>query len=108
MIHFEIYFSVLQRKALETNDFASLTELAVRLYPFERHYEGLAKPFAWQFTRIASASDCRMVRAHAASSPIGSRVHRFQLIEATVAQALGRINRLLPLRAIIVKHSAIS
>ena len=47
----EIYFSVLQRKALTPNDFASLKDLAVRLHSFERHYEAIAKPFEWRFTR---------------------------------------------------------
>ena len=47
----EVYFSVLQRKALTPNDFASLSELAERLRAFERHYEAIAKPFEWKFTR---------------------------------------------------------
>ena len=47
----EIYFSILQRKALTPNDFSSLQELAERLLAFERHYESIAKPFEWRFTR---------------------------------------------------------
>ena len=47
----EIYFSVLLRKALTPNDFASLEHLAVRLRCFERHYEAIAKPFEWRLTR---------------------------------------------------------
>lgn len=47
----EIYFSVLQRKALTPNDFASLEGLATRLIEFARHYEAIAKPFEWKFTR---------------------------------------------------------
>ena len=47
----EIYFSILQRKALTPNDFSSLPELAERLLAFERHYETIAKPFEWRFTR---------------------------------------------------------
>ena len=47
----EVCFSVLQRKALTPNDFASLDELAERLQTFERHYEAIAKPFKWKFTR---------------------------------------------------------
>jgi len=47
----EIYFSVLQRKALTPNDFGSLAELAERLYRFERYYESIAAPFQWKFTR---------------------------------------------------------
>ena len=47
----EVYFSVLQRKALTPNDFDSLDDLAGRLHAFERYYEALAKPFQWKFTR---------------------------------------------------------
>ena len=47
----EIYFSVVERKALTPNDFPSLEALAERLFQFERHYESIAKPFEWKFTR---------------------------------------------------------
>jgi hypothetical protein len=47
----EIYFSVLQRKALTPNDFESLEALQERLLGFQRYYEQIAKPFAWKFTR---------------------------------------------------------
>ncbi len=47
----EIYFSVVQRKALTPNDFASLAEVEDRLLRFQEHYEQVAKPFEWKFTR---------------------------------------------------------
>ena len=47
----EIYFSILQRKVLTPNDFPSLQELAQRLLEFERHYQTIAQPFEWRFTR---------------------------------------------------------
>jgi hypothetical protein len=47
----EIFFSVVQRKALTPSDFPSLRALEERLYAFERHYETIAKPFEWRFTR---------------------------------------------------------
>ena len=47
----EIYFSVVQRKALTPNDFASLRKLRVRLLRFQEHYERVARPFPWRFTR---------------------------------------------------------
>jgi len=47
----EIYFSILQRKALTPNDFSSLDALSQRLFAFERHYQRIAKPFEWRFTR---------------------------------------------------------
>lgn len=47
----EIYFSVLQRKALTPNDFSSLQDLDERLLRFQYEYEQFAKPFEWKFTR---------------------------------------------------------
>ena len=47
----EIYFSVVQRKALTPNDFADLDSLAERLVAFQERYEQAAEPFAWKFTR---------------------------------------------------------
>lgn len=47
----EIYFSVVQRKALTPNDFRSLSELEDRLLAFQEHYEQVAQPFQWRFTR---------------------------------------------------------
>ncbi len=47
----EIYFSVVQRKALTPNDFQSLEALEDRLLDFQRHYQRIAKPFEWKFTR---------------------------------------------------------
>jgi len=48
----EIYFSVIQRKVLTPNDFASLVELSQRLLDFQVLYEQIAKPFEWKFTRL--------------------------------------------------------
>jgi len=48
----EIYFSVAERKALTPNDFGSLDELRTRLHQFEHHYQLVAKPFRWRFTRF--------------------------------------------------------
>ena len=39
------------RKALTPNDFQSLAELEDRLLGFQEHYEQVAKPFEWKFTR---------------------------------------------------------
>jgi len=47
----EIYFSVVQRKVLTPNDFASLPTLAHRILHFQRHYQSIARPFEWRFTR---------------------------------------------------------
>jgi len=47
----EIYFSVVQRKVLTPNDFESLTAVGERLLNFQNHYEVIARPFKWKFTR---------------------------------------------------------
>ena len=46
----EIYFSVVQRKALTPADFASLDELKERILRFQEHYQKVARPFEWRFT----------------------------------------------------------
>jgi transposase len=47
----EIYFSVLQRKAISPIDFADLHALAARILAFQDHYNRGATPFDWTFTR---------------------------------------------------------
>jgi hypothetical protein len=47
----EIYHSILQRKLLDPNDFPDTATLARALNDFERHYNQIAQPFAWNFTR---------------------------------------------------------
>jgi hypothetical protein len=47
----ELYFSIVQRKALTPNNFDSLDELAERLLAFGRRYREIARPFQWTFTR---------------------------------------------------------
>ncbi len=47
----ELYFSIVQRKALTPNEFNSLDALAERLLAFADHYRQIARPFEWTFTR---------------------------------------------------------
>ncbi len=47
----EIYFSIVQRKVLTPNDFPSLAAVEERLLDFQTHYEAIAQPFQWKFTR---------------------------------------------------------
>jgi hypothetical protein len=47
----ELFFSIVQRKALTPNDFGSLAELSERLLAFGEHYRAVARPFRWTFTR---------------------------------------------------------
>jgi hypothetical protein len=51
----EVYFSVVQRKALTPNDLDSLEAARDRILGFQHHYEAIAKPFKWKFTRAALA-----------------------------------------------------
>jgi hypothetical protein len=47
----EIYFSIVQRKVLTPNDFPTLAAVEERLLAFQSHYEAIAQPFEWKFTR---------------------------------------------------------
>jgi transposase len=47
----EIYFSILQRKAIATGDFADLNDLAQRILAFQNRYNQNAEPFGWKYTR---------------------------------------------------------
>jgi hypothetical protein len=47
----ELYFSIVQRKALTPNDFADLDALSQRLLAFGAYYREIARPFEWTFTR---------------------------------------------------------
>jgi hypothetical protein len=47
----EIYYSIVQRKLLEPNDFADLAELARTLNDFQHRWNETAEPFDWRFTR---------------------------------------------------------
>jgi hypothetical protein len=47
----EIYFSIVQRKALTPNDFTDLDTLERHLLTFGRRYEQIAAPIEWKFTR---------------------------------------------------------
>jgi len=47
----ELYFSIVQRKALTPNDLGSLKELSERLLAFQERYAEIARPFEWTFTR---------------------------------------------------------
>lgn len=47
----EIYFSILQRKALTPDDFDSRDAMEARILGFQNHYQRVATPFEWRFTR---------------------------------------------------------
>ena len=47
----QIYFSILQRKAMNPNDFADRDQLSERIIDFQDRYNTTAKPFDWTYTR---------------------------------------------------------
>ncbi len=60
----EIFFSILQRKVLEPNDFDDLSQLARTLNAFEHHWNEVAEPFAWSFTHADLAELIERLAAH--------------------------------------------
>lgn len=47
----EIFFSILQRKALTPNDLKTTDEVRLRILQFQEHFSEQAKPFKWRWTR---------------------------------------------------------
>jgi transposase len=60
----EIYFSVVQRKALTPNDFTGLDQIRERLAAFETRYNAIARPFDWKFTRADLSELLHRIDAH--------------------------------------------
>jgi transposase len=60
----EIFYSILQRKVLEPNDYDDLGVLARTLNQFERHWNAVAEPFEWNFTRDDLAELMDRLAAH--------------------------------------------
>jgi hypothetical protein len=60
----EIYYSIVQRKLLEPNDFDNLAELARTLNAFEQRWNETAEPFDWNFTRDDLAAVLERLAAH--------------------------------------------
>jgi transposase len=67
----EIFFSIIQKKVLSPNDFASLDELARTLLAFVDRYNQTARAFNWKFTAadLARLLDRISAREHAARKP---------------------------------------
>jgi Homeodomain-like domain/DDE superfamily endonuclease len=65
----ELYFSVIQRKALTPNDFTGLDQIRDRLAAFETHYNAIARPFTWNFTRTDLGSLLHRIDAHDHTQP---------------------------------------
>jgi len=70
--HVEIFFSIIQKKALTPNDFAGLDQLSDTLLAFTRRYNQNARPFSWKYT----ASDLgRYLTAIPAAPAAAARQH---------------------------------
>ena len=65
----EIYFSILQRKALTPNDFTDLSQIRDRLAAFETRYNAIARPFTWNFTRTDLYDLLHCIDAHDKTQP---------------------------------------
>jgi hypothetical protein len=46
----EIFFSIVQKKVVSPNDFASTGQLAAALLAFTGRYNQAARPFNWKYT----------------------------------------------------------
>jgi hypothetical protein len=68
----EIYFSIAQRKVLTPNDFSDLDQVEHRLAAFERLYNQIAEPFAWNFTREKMNQWLDRLTAHQAALPLAA------------------------------------
>ena len=65
----EIYFSILQRKALTPSDFSDLGQIRDRLAAFETRYNAIARPFSWTFTRADLDDLLHRIDAHDKAQP---------------------------------------
>lgn len=68
----EIYFSIVQRKVLTPNDFASLAEVEERLLRFPERYEQIAQPFQCKFTRQDLTALLAKLETGTASLPLAA------------------------------------
>jgi hypothetical protein len=66
----EIFFSVVQRKVVTPNDFFDTAEIAERLAAFEQHYNAVAQPYGWKFTRGDLDELLVRIAAHEPGAPL--------------------------------------
>jgi transposase len=63
----EIYFSIVQRKVVNPNDFFDTDHIAGRLSAFEDRYNAVAEPFDWRFGRDDLDKFLARLEAHQAA-----------------------------------------
>jgi transposase len=66
----EIYFSIVQRKVVNPNDFVDLAVIEARLAAFEQRYNAVATPFDWKFTRDDLNKLLVRIAAHEDAAPL--------------------------------------
>jgi hypothetical protein len=64
----EVYFSIVQRKVLTPNEFASLDEVEQRLRLYEELTNGEPRPFQWKFDRTKLAAFLQRLEARRAAT----------------------------------------
>jgi transposase len=60
----EIFFSIIQKKVISPNDFASTGQLAATLLAFTARYNHTARPFNWKYTAADLARTLDRISAH--------------------------------------------
>ncbi|MET7302524.1 IS630 family transposase [Embleya sp. NPDC005575] len=70
----EIFFSVVQRKVVQPNDFTDLAQVGDRLRAFEDRYNATAQPFQWRFTTADLDDLLARLDRHTADHPEESSV----------------------------------
>jgi DDE superfamily endonuclease len=65
----EIFFSVIQRKAISPNDFATLQQLSATLHAFISRYNKTARPFNWKYTTANLKDLLRRISEHDTPDP---------------------------------------
>lgn len=75
----EIYFSILERKALTPNDFRGLADVADRIHAFGKLFMRSAEPFNWRFTREDLRALLKKLPALVLNDPAAALPHRRNL-----------------------------
>jgi transposase len=65
----EIFFSIIQKKVISPNDFASLDQLSGTLLAFIRRYNQTARPFNWKYTASDLERHLAAIPAAAPAAP---------------------------------------
>ena len=60
----EIFFSIVQKKVISPNDFASTSQLAATLLAFTARYNQTARPFNWKYTAADLAATLDRISTH--------------------------------------------